>query len=235
MKVLKEGKSLNETIYSRLRELILTGQLMPGHKLKITELAQRFGVSLNVVREALNRLTGEFLVDIAPQQGFSVRGLNGAELIDLTEQRITLESIALRKSIATQDVEWQARVVAAHHRLVHTPQTLPEAPDRLNPEWHSRHEDFNFVMMENCGSNWLFLMVKQLAEAFAIYQRVLLPATIGTGESSSEHNDLLHAILNGHSDKAVQILSSHLVHTRDVMLNALEPAVEPTLKPSFMH
>lgn len=106
---------------SRVRGLILTGQLIPGHKLKISELAQRFGVSLNVVREALSRLAGELLVDVAPQQGFSVRSLNPEELIDLTEQRITFESITVRKSIETRDVEWQPRLLAAHHRLVHTP------------------------------------------------------------------------------------------------------------------
>lgn len=227
MKAVKEGRSLNETIYSRVRGLILTGQLIPGHKLKISELAQRFGVSLNVVREALSRLAGELLVDVAPQQGFSVRSLNPEELIDLTEQRITFESIAVRKSIETRDVEWQARLLAAHHRLVYTPQTLPESPDRLNPEWHSRHEDFNFIMMENCGSNWLYLMVKQLAEAFSIYQRVLLPVAAEQGEHNNDHNELLQAILDGHADVAIVILSEHLIHTRDVMLKALNNVSTP--------
>lgn len=221
MKVLKEGRSLNETIYSQVRGLILTGQLLPGNKLKISALAQRFDVSMNVIREALNRLAGELLVDVAPQQGFSVRGLNPDELADVTEQRITFESIALRKSIETRDIEWQARLIAANHRLVHTPQTLPETPATFNPEWHTRHEDFNFIMMENCGSKWLFLMVKQLAEAFSIYQRVLLPVTAEQGERNSDHNELLQAILAEDADSAVAILSEHLNHTRDVLLNAL--------------
>lgn len=225
MKVLKEGRSLNETIYSRIRDLILTGQLLPGNKLKISELAQRFGVSMNVIREALSRLAGELLVDVAPQQGFSVRGLNPGELIDLTEQRIIFEGIALRKSVESRDIEWQARLIAANHRLIHTPQTLPGSLDKFNPEWHTRHEVFNFIMMENCGSKWLFLMVKQLAEAFSIYQRVLLPVSAEQGERNSDHNELLQAILDGDADLAVSILSEHLNHTRDVMLNALGTAV----------
>lgn len=221
MKSSKEGKSLNETIYASLRELILTGQLIPGRKLKISELAGRFDVSLNVVREALNRLTGELLVEVAPQQGFSVRGLYQDELIDLTEQRITFESIALRKAIASGDIEWQGRLIASNHRLIHTPQTLPESPDKLNPDWHSRHEDFNFIMMENCGSKWLFLMIKQLAEAYLIYQRVLLPVVPDQGERNTDHNELLQAILDGDTEGAVSILTEHLNQTRDVMLNVL--------------
>ncbi|UYV56957.1 MULTISPECIES: GntR family transcriptional regulator [Pantoea] len=221
MKSSKEGKSLNETIYASLRELILTGQLVPGRKLKISELAGRFDVSLNVVREALNRLTGELLVEVAPQQGFSVRGLYQDELIDLTEQRVTFESIALRKAIASGDIEWQGRLIASNHRLIHTPQTLPESPDKLNPDWHSRHEDFNFIMMENCGSKWLFLMIKQLAEAYLIYQRVLLPVVPDQGERNTDHNELLQAILDGDAEGAVSILTEHLNQTRDVMLNVL--------------
>lgn len=221
MKSSKEGKSLNETIYASLRELILTGQLIPGRKLKISELASRFDVSLNVVREALNRLTGELLVEVAPQQGFSVRGLYQDELIDLTEQRITFESIALRKAIASGDIEWQGRLIASNHRLIHTPQTLPESSDKLNPDWHSRHEDFNFIMMENCGSKWLFLMIKQLAEAYLIYQRVLLPVVPDQGERNTDHNELLQAILDGDAEGAVSILTEHLNQTRDVMLNVL--------------
>ncbi|TLV06173.1 GntR family transcriptional regulator [Klebsiella indica] len=232
MKTLTEGRSLNQTIYARIRELILTGQLMPGNKLKISELAHRFDVSLNVIREALNRLAGELLVDVAPQQGFSVRGLDADDLRDLTEQRIIFESIALRKSIATGDVEWQARLVAANHRLVHTPQTLAEEPGKLNPGWHSRHEDFNFIMMENCGSEWLFLMIKQLAEAFSIYQRVLLPPAAEEGERNTDHNQLLAAILENDADRAIAILTEHLNQTRDIMLNALN-ALSPGQKKTF--
>lgn len=221
MKAFKEGRSLNETIYARIRELILTGQLLPGNKLKISDLAHRFDVSLNVIREALNRLAGELLVDIAPQQGFSVRGLDAGELRDLTEQRIVFESIALRKSIETYDVEWQARLVAANHRLVYTPQTLVEVPNKLNPEWHTRHEDFNLIMMENCGSKWLFLMIKQLAEAFSIYQRVLLPVSAEEGQRNTDHNEMLKAILANDADSAITILTDHLYQTRDVMLDAM--------------
>lgn len=235
MKSPKEGKSLNETIYASIRESILTGQLTPGKKLKISELAGRYDVSLNVVREALNRLTGELLVDVAPQQGFSVRGLYPDELIDLTEQRITFESIALRKAIASGDIEWQGRLIASNHRLVHTPQTLPESPDKLNPEWHSRHEDFNFIMMENCGSKWLFLMIKQLAEAYLIYQRVLLPVVPDQGERDTDHNALLQAILDSDAERAVSVLTEHLNQTRDVMLNVLNTTAHTCIGKRITH
>ncbi|MBL7251100.1 GntR family transcriptional regulator [Alloalcanivorax marinus] len=221
MKNQRETRMLSTAVFDVIRERILNGELLPGQKLKISQLAETHKVSLNVVREALNRLTGEQLVDLAPQQGFTVRALSEDDLIDLFAQRIIFEGIALRQSIINGDLEWQSRVLAAHHRLSRTPAVDPENPDRLNPEWLSRHEEFNVVMMACCGSPRLIQMVRQLAEAAALYQRALLPTSADRAERNSEHDDLLEAILEGEADKAVVILTRHLEQTRDVMLPVL--------------
>ena len=59
-----------------MRSGILAGQLRPGQRLKVSELAAEHGVSPNVVREALNRLTGEQLVRAEPKIGFTVTDLS---------------------------------------------------------------------------------------------------------------------------------------------------------------
>ncbi|WP_066595867.1 hypothetical protein [Sodalis-like endosymbiont of Proechinophthirus fluctus] len=76
-------------------------------------------------------------------------------------------------------------------------------------------------MIENFGSNWLYLMVKPLAEEFSIYQRVLLFVTAEQGERNNDHNELLQAILNGNADVAIIIMLEYLIYMRDVMLKAL--------------
>ncbi len=215
-------------MFDQLREEILTGKLLPGQRIKVSLLAQTHGVSLNVVREALNRLAGEQWVEIEPQQGFRVRALTADDLIDLVRQRAIFEGIALRQSIARGDVEWQSRVVAAHHRLSRTPVALDSQPERVNPEWLARHEEFNIVMMEACGSPRLVQIVRQLAEASAMYHRALLPAVSAEGELESEHTALLDAILGGDADLAVRVLTSHLEQTRDLMLPMLAKSLAPT-------
>ncbi len=195
--------------------------LLPGQKLKVTELASEHSVSLNVVREALNRLAGEQLVEIEPQCGFAVRGLSADDLADLVHQRIIFEAIALRQSIDRGSLEWQSQVVAAHHRLSHTPMNRDEDKGKINPEWMARHEEFNFVMMQACGSPRLQQIVRQLAEAAAMYHRALLPAVGHASELENEHTELLNAILESNADKAVRVLIGHLEQTRDMMLPVL--------------
>jgi len=226
-----DGRTLNTTIYERLREEILTGKLMPGERLKVSSLALVHEVSLNVVREALNRLAGEQFVDIAPQFGFTVRGLSAEDLVDLYRQRAIFEGIALRQAIARGDLEWQSKVVGAHHRLSRTPKAVPDDPDNLNPEWLARHEAFNISMMEACGSPRLLQIVRQLAEGAAMYQRALLPKDNLEGEAELEHLDLVNAIIDGHTDDAVRILTQHLEQTRDRMLPFLQEKNEAKSPP----
>ncbi|VVD33280.1 Transcriptional regulator [Paraburkholderia dioscoreae] len=228
MRNTKDGRTLNTAMFDQLREAILTGKLLPGQRLKVSLMAQTHGVSLNVVREALNRLAGEQWVEIEPQHGFRVRALTAEDLIDLVRQRAIFEGIALRQSIARGDVEWQSKVVAAHHRLSRTPVGVESEPERVNPEWLARHEEFNIVMMEACGSPRLVQIVRQLAEASAMYHRALLPAVSAEGELESEHTALLDAILAGDADLAVRVLTTHLEQTRDLMLPMLAKTLAPT-------
>lgn len=227
MRIGKDGGTLNSRLFDALRADILHGRLPPGQRLKASALATSHEVSLNVIREALNRLAGEGLVDFEPQLGFAVRRLSVEDLQDLVEQRIALESMALRRCIQRASVEWQSEVLAAHHRLSCTPMLEPGSAANLNPQWLARHEDFHSTVLIGCGSKRLYQMTRQMAEAAEIYHRALLPVADSEAEMAKEHQDLLEVILAGDADRAIEILGSHLETTRDrmlPMLRALEAA-----------
>ena len=224
----KHGGTLISRVFTDLRAQLLAGAFVPRQRLRVATLAGANGVSLNVVREALNRLAGEGLVEVEPNCGFSVRALSVDDLVDLVAQRVTLESIALRQCIQHSSPDWQASVLAAHHRLRKTPLTLDDEQKSLNPQWLARHDDFHRVMLEACGSPRLFQMVRQLADAAEMYHRALLPATGRDEEMEREHEALLAAILDEDVDLAVETLKSHLERTRDVMVPLLKNAAEAT-------
>jgi GntR family carbon starvation induced transcriptional regulator len=218
MQIDKNGTTLNTRVFESLRSQVLSGKLLPLQRLRVASLATAHGVSLNVIREALNRLAGQGLVDVEPKFGFSVRGLSTGDLQDLVSQRIVFESIALRKCISSSCPEWQSEVLAAHHRLRKTPMKLDSDSTSLNPQWLTRHDEFHRVMLEACGSPRLYQMIRQMAEAAELYHRALLPVLARDGEMEVEHEQLLAAILSEDADDAVRILTLHLEKTRDVML-----------------
>src|SRR5207244_8134827 len=82
-----------EQVYEVLRSELLNGVLRPGQKLKMVELAERFGASQSVIREALTRLTERGLLVATPQRGFRVRDLSIEDIAELTESRIPVDSL----------------------------------------------------------------------------------------------------------------------------------------------
>src|SRR5580704_6681604 len=118
----ESSPNMTQGAYEGLRADLLACRILPGKKLKIQELCTRFSVSLGAIREALSRLTSEGLVVAEPQRGFRAAPISPEDLSDLTRVRIEIEALCLRRAIAQGDVDWEARLVAAFHRLSRTPE-----------------------------------------------------------------------------------------------------------------
>ena len=107
-------RSLTSAVQERLRADILSTRLLPGQKLHIAGLAKQFSVSLAAVREALSRLVADGLVQASDQRGFRVSPVSPADLRDVTQTRIDIEGLALRRSIERGDAgmarrRWRSR------------------------------------------------------------------------------------------------------------------------------
>ena len=91
------------TVYDRLREDLLSGRLEPGRKLQMRFLTETYQTGQTPLREALNRLTADGLVECREQRGFYVASISRNELVELTKTRCWVESLALRESMAGLD------------------------------------------------------------------------------------------------------------------------------------
>src|SRR4051812_12076072 len=85
-------------LYDRLREDLLSGRLEPGRKLQMRFLMETYQAGQTPLREALNRLTAEDLVESREQRGFYVTNVSQSELRELTKTRCWVESLALREA-----------------------------------------------------------------------------------------------------------------------------------------
>jgi DNA-binding GntR family transcriptional regulator len=215
------ARSLTERTYTCLRADILAGRFAPGQRLRPTELAGINGVSLNVVREALNRLAGERLVQASPQQGFAVVPLTAEDLADLTDVRALVETAALRRSIERGDLAWESELVAAHHRLANTPMTTPDRPDELSDEWMHAHNVFHAATMSGCGSPRLVEMAAALGESAAIYRHWSQRYDHGRRDVPGEHRAIFEATVDRDPDLACRLHKAHIQRTADIVIAAL--------------
>ncbi|WP_009478413.1 GntR family transcriptional regulator [Rhodococcus sp. JVH1] len=214
----KSTSTRSERVYNALRKDILAGRRRPGSKLPYLELNASYNASMGVVREALSKLAAEGLVETEPQLGFRVKSLSTQDLEHLTEARCSIETLVLRSSVKEGGVLWESQVVAAHHRLEHTPQMAIDDPDRVSEEWADAHAEFHFTLLSACPNPRLLAIAKSLWDAAELYRRWSVPLGHEHRDIPGEHRAVLDAVLAHDLDAAVAELTKHIQHTRDALL-----------------
>jgi GntR family carbon starvation induced transcriptional regulator len=209
--------------YETLRQELLDGAHDPGSKLLIDQLADRFGVSLGAVREALSRLTSDRLVVAEPQRGFSVAPVSAADLIDLTAVRIDIETRCLRRSILRGNIEWEGRLLDTWHQLSRTPPLLPGKVRALNSDWTRLHTRFHDDLIAACDSVWWLRLRDQLFVQAERYRRMAVPYGKVERNVDEEHRMILEATLAHDADRACAALGDHLQRTADILLASNAP------------
>ena len=223
-----DRSTLSADVYQRVRTAILSGRLQPGQRLKVSDLSAQHGVSLNVVREALNRLTGEQLVRAVPQIGFAVTKLSLDDLADLVKVRHVVESTALRWSIEHGDMSWESQMVAAHYRLANTPMTADES-GLLTYDWIHAHSEFHAVILSGCASSRMQDITRSLSDQAELYRRWSLP--LAPRDLPSEHKAIMDATLARDADRAVGALTAHIERTRNTIIENAGPDIGQPRRP----
>ncbi|MEU6552880.1 GntR family transcriptional regulator [Streptomyces sp. NPDC046915] len=203
---------LSEQVYARLRDAIMRGDYAPGDALKPQDLAKEQGVSLAVVREALVRVVGDGLADRLPNRGFAVPAFSDRRWQEIAEARRTIEPVMLRMSVERGDVDWEARVRAAHHRLARTPVYAPEESEYYSGAWAEAHRVFHRTLLEGCGNPVLMETFDRMWTASELARRLSTlrhPDRDGVGE----HRRLEEAALARDADTAAEVLAQHLSQT----------------------
>ncbi|MCL4465852.1 MAG: GntR family transcriptional regulator [Chloroflexi bacterium] len=100
---LTDHPDLSYRTYEVIREAIVKGELAPGLRLTVVDLAGRLGVSRSPVKDALNRLSGEGLVEDVPRKGYFVCYLSAHDLTEVLEAGLLVECAALDKGLTSLD------------------------------------------------------------------------------------------------------------------------------------
>ncbi|MEU6825438.1 GntR family transcriptional regulator [Streptomyces atriruber] len=203
---------LSEQVYGHLRNAIMRGEHSPGDALKPQDLAREQGVSLAVVREALVRLAGEGLADRLHNRGFAVPAFSDRRWQEIAEARRTIEPVVLRMSVERGDVDWEARVRAAHHRLARTPPYTPEEGEYYTETWAEAHRIFHRTLLEGCGNLVLLETFDRMWTASELTRRWSAHRSPHR-DGIAEHRLLEEAALARDADTAATVLTRHLTLT----------------------
>jgi GntR family transcriptional regulator, carbon starvation induced regulator len=214
--------TMSSQLIERIRADIISGDLVPGKKLVLKDIADYYSAGVIPLREALSRLAANGFINIIDQKGFRVSELSSEELKDITRVRLLIECQALRDSIAKGDVEWESRLLAAHHRLTRLPVQLADGDKlELNPAWEVAHEAFYRALISACDSDWLHRFARTLRDQTLRYRQLAMRYSDSKVRNvPEEHARLMDAVLERNADEACAILTDHYESTtRSVLIH----------------
>jgi DNA-binding GntR family transcriptional regulator len=191
--------SKTDMVAALIRELIITGGLPAGERLRQRELAQQFAVSQTPVREAMRRLESEGLVIGDTHRGFTVGEADVGPVAENYQIRVVLESLAASLAAAKIDGAGIGRLRQLNDQI----RVLPEG----DPRFRELNRTFHFAVYEHARSPLLMSLMRLLWAALRGTRRV--PQTYA--QSVQQHDDLLEALSRNDSAAAAAQTYFHIM------------------------
>lgn len=196
---------LADRLRESIEEEIATGTLIPGSRLDEAELAKRFNVSRTPIREALNLLLGEGLVEMRPHRGAVVARMSPQRLIEMFEVMAELEAMCAQLAIRRMSEDEFAAIKTAHIAC----QGAASAHD--SDAYFYANERFHYAIYSASHNTFLFEQAAALQRKLRPYRRLQLRVRNRIQRSYEEHQAIVEALGEGNAEKAVLSVRNHVI------------------------
>ncbi|MBI1291403.1 FCD domain-containing protein [bacterium] len=217
--------TLSDKAYHLLRRDIVSGRLVPGSRLRIAKISQDYDIGASPLREALSKLSSEFLVEFEAQRGFSVAPIVAQELRDISRVRSDLESDAITRAIKRGDDAWEANIVAAFYNLGKADARRRQGAEASIDEWEDRNREFHEALVAACDSEWVKRLRNLLYFQHERYRRISLTNPDPKRDLHAEHQAIMDATLARDAARAVKLTQEHIDLTTRAVLAAIEEPI----------
>jgi DNA-binding GntR family transcriptional regulator len=212
---------LADSVYVQLRAWISEGTLQPGHRLREVEIAKHFDVSTTPVREALQRLQYDGLVESHPRRGASVASVEWAETHSLLVVRELLEVHAVRRvaqTYKTHDFNGVRDILQ---------QQAAAAAERDIPEFVRLDREFHMSIIQMAGNEPLVRITDQVHLQLQQARSRIAGNRKGSLENSlAQHQAVFEAIQRGDVEGAEAATHAHVQSTIASLAELMDPPSE---------
>lgn len=209
-------KSKSEIVYQAIHKAIIEGKFKPGEKLEPEKLAIDLEVSRMPIREAINRLQTEGLVDIIPHTAAVVATVDTDEIKDLMTVRSMLEGFAVRratKRITEKGLEKLWKICKEME--------IKTKDKKDRNSLIARNREFHQTILEACGNKTIKSICSNLYDSFERFNMQLISSQKRANQILYEHRNLVETIEARKSAVAEKLMRSHINHTLHEIINLL--------------
>lgn len=215
-----DNKPLRDRVLDALRDAIVSAELKPGEPLIELELSAQLGVSRAPLREAIQILSREGLVETMPYRGAIVRNLSRRDIEELYSLRSVLESFAVQRIIERNDAEQVTRLRTVFESMLTAAQGGDlKAVNNIDREFHDtliELSDHNLLVM-----TWSSVSMR-VRQVMALRNRRNSDIT----RIAYNHLPIIEAIEKGAEVEALKLIREHVASSGDLLAENWDTVME---------
>lgn len=200
-----KNNTLNLKVFEWLKSQILNFRLLPGVKISDKEVADQLGISRSPVREALNRLAEQGLVEVRQNRGFTVKVFTVQEIKELYTLRANLEKMAV--GLTTENLKKETEESFKTH-LDSYPE-LMQSTDFV--AINDADERFHELIATHSGNALLAQVLKNLQGRIRLARRYEHLRATSFQETYDEHTKIFFHMCRGDVVKAQEAMTDHIM------------------------
>jgi DNA-binding GntR family transcriptional regulator len=209
---LQSAPSYTNQVFDIIREQILSGSFSPGERLNEVELAEKLGTSRSPIREALQRLSSEGLVNLVPKKGAFVFTLDPQEIEESFEVREVLEIAAVRFAVERAD---DRDLQKLEEILETTKRTIKKTSH------YPRDINFHLQVFAAAGNSKLESVYSEINTKIQLAQTLSVSDLDRASSAYDEHLPIFKALQQRDADEAERAMRRHIRHAKSNILRIL--------------
>jgi GntR family transcriptional regulator, rspAB operon transcriptional repressor len=197
----------SDSVFEVLRDSILTRVFRPGDRLDVKAVATQLGVSPTPVKDAINRLAAEGLIDVRPRSGTYVAEISPQAVAETFEIRRALECLAAETLVERLTPQLILRVNKIHEAL-----ERPVDTENARREHDQKNIELHLLIVEGSGNQRLLELYHSL-NAHLTIARVHLrrrPDAARLEQERREHAAIVDALIARDAKRLVEALGQHI-------------------------
>jgi DNA-binding GntR family transcriptional regulator len=201
--------NINEKVYNFIKTNIINYNYPPGYNLNLGQLSELLGVSPTPIKDALFKLAGEGLVEIAPRKGTYVKDVTLEDIHEILKVRIILETAAVEAITAGLTDEQLSRFAGLYGEMISV--KVGENDVASYKAYMERDSEFHLLFFQILGNQRLLSIYRNLNAHIQIVRFRLLDWRGKNVTTDQEHERILEALRERNPEKAKEALRQHLL------------------------
>lgn len=217
-----EYRALNDQAYEAIKQGLISGQFAPRQVLVLRNLAEAYGISTTPIREALQRLVGEGLLEMLPNRSISVPDWNPEKFAELHRIRCELEGFAaeIATSLVTDDEKSELTTLAA---------TIDTAlSEGRQSDYVALNQQFHFAIYRAARSPRLLRIIENLWGEVGVYMNELLSGYAYRSIANTAHRAILEGLARGDATAVRAAMVQDITAAADAMMPRIRELAEST-------